>query len=108
MEPRGQGVFLCPGLFSRGAAQTPRSAFHLRGSPCKAHEAASERFHRPRLGLFWFMTACTDPGGAGVAGSSIGTAVCQERAWCENGTQCDASPAWLVEKVRQGDIRSPL
>ena len=47
-----------------------------------------------------FMSACTEPGGAGVAGSSQDTAVCQEKSWCKNGTQCDTSPSWLVDKVR--------
>ena len=49
-------------------------------------------------GLFWFMTACTDVGGAGSAGSDM--AACSDPTWCANGTQCDASPRWLVQKVQ--------
>ena len=61
-EPRGQGIFLIPGLF-------------------------------------WFMSSCKQPGGAGVAGTA-GKAVCGESSWCANGTQCDTSPSWLIGKMR--------
>lgn len=75
---------------------------------CLAHAYASDRnlltpvsslqgvFLVP--GLFWFMTSCTDAGGAGSAGSDMAT--CSDSTWCANGTQCDASPKWLVQKVQ--------
>ena len=62
MEPRGQGLWVVPGIF-------------------------------------WGMASCTDRGGAGTSGTN-GKAACSDPAWCSNGSQCDVSPSWLVEKMR--------
>ena len=43
--------------------------------------------------------SCTDPGGAGQAGTDSNESACTARAWCSNGTQCDTSPSWLVKKM---------
>ena len=75
-------------------------------------------------GLFWFMKGCKDKGGAGTAGSFAPVA-CQSREvnttacwrlsslgcvahtndgavqWCDNGTQCYASPTWEVGKLQK-------
>ena len=55
-------------------------------------------------GIFWFMTSCKDPGGAGTGGS--GQPTCKDPSWCPTGTQCDTSPSWLIGKRRRG-LRCP-
>eukprot|EP01052_Picozoa_sp_SAG31_P032513 SAG31_NODE_3574_length_4113_cov_2.614848_4_plen_198_part_00 len=113
LEPRGQGLWVVPGIFwgmsscRHAISMIPARAHHTLSVPC----------------LCVYVVSCSDRGGAGTAGTD-GIAACRfgrciqpssshyllrqmtpwhvhsNASWCSNGTQCMTSPSWLVGKMR--------